>query len=141
MKKHYNPDTIIDLATLTGSIISALGYNAAGLFANNDDLAAALVASGDTTGERLWRMPLWEAYFDDMKSDVADIANLSNKPVGGSITAAKFLEFFIDGHTSWAHLDIAGMALVSSELGTHRTATAYGVRLLTEFLENSASNG
>jgi leucyl aminopeptidase len=136
MKKNYNPDTIIDLATLTGSIIAALGYNAAGLFANNETLATALSAAGDQTGERLWRMPLWEAYFDDMKSDVADIANLSSKPVGGSITAAKFLEFFIDGHTSWAHLDIAGMALVSSELGTHRTATAYGIRLLTTFLEN-----
>ena len=136
MKKHFNPDSIIDLATLTGSVIAALGYNAAGLFTNNDDLAQALIKSGDATGERLWRMPLWEAYFDDMKSDVADIANLSNKPVGGSITAAKFLEFFIDNHTSWAHLDIAGMALVNSELGTHRTATAYGIRLLIDFLEN-----
>ena len=136
MKKHFNPDSIIDLATLTGSVIAALGYNAAGLFTNNDDLAQALIKSGDATGERLWRMPLWEAYFDDMKSDVADIANLSNKPVGGSITAAKFLEFFIDNHTSWAHLDIAGMALVNSELGTHRTATVYGIRLLIDFLEN-----
>lgn len=134
MKKNYNPDAIIDLATLTGNVIAALGYNAAGLFSNNDTLANALLKSGDATGERLWRMPLWEAYFDDMKSDVADIANLSSKPVGGAITAAKFLEFFIDNHTSWAHLDIAGMALANSELGTHRTATAYGIRLLTDFI-------
>lgn len=139
MKQQYNPDAIIDLATLTGNVIAALGYNAAGLFANNDELATALVKAGDTTGERVWRMPMWEAYFEDMKSDVADIANLSSKPVAGAITAAKFLEFFTDNHTCWAHIDIAGMALATTELGTHRTATAYGVRLLTDFLESYAS--
>lgn len=138
MKKHFNPDAMIDLATLTGNVISALGYNAAGLFANNDALAAALLKAGDATGERIWRMPMWEAYFEDMKSDVADIANLSSKPVAGAITAAKFLEFFTDNHTCWAHLDIAGMALATTELGTHRTSTAYGIRLLTDFLEHYA---
>ena len=136
MKKQYNPEVIIDLATLTGNVIAALGMNAAGLFSNNDTLAAALFKSGEATGERIWRMPLWEAYFEDIKSDVADIANLSSKPVGGAITAAKFLEFFIDNHTCWAHLDIAGMALVTTELGMHRTATAYGIRLLLDFIEN-----
>jgi leucyl aminopeptidase len=136
MKTEFNPDVIIDLATLTGNVISALGYNAAGLFANNDALATALAKSGETTGERVWQMPMWDAYFDDMKSDVADIANLSSKPVAGAITAAKFLEFFIDKHTCWAHIDIAGMALSTTELGTHRTATAYGIRLLTDFIEN-----
>ena len=136
IKKNFNPDAIIDLATLTGSVVAALGYNAAGLFSNNDTLANSLIQAGDTTGERLWRMPLWEAYFEDMKSDVADISNLSSKPVAGAITAAKFLEFFIDKHPNWAHLDIAAMAMVTSELGSQRTATAYGVRLLTEFLEN-----
>ena len=135
MKKNYNPDVMIDLATLTGNVVTSLGFNAAGLFSNNDELAAALSKAGDETGERLWRMPIWDAYFDDMKSDVADIANLSSKPVAGAITAAKFLEFFIDNHTSWAHLDIAAMAIVASELGSHRTATAYGVRLLTEFVD------
>jgi leucyl aminopeptidase len=135
MIKNFNPDTIIDLATLTGSIVAALGYNAAGLFTNNDILAGNLSKAGNDTGERLWRMPMWDAYFEDMKSDVADIANLSAKPVGGSITAAKFLEFFTDKHPNWAHLDIAGMALATTELGAHRTATAYGVRLLTAFLE------
>ena len=136
MKKQFNPDVMIDLATLTGNVVTSLGYNAAGLFSNNDELATALAKAGDATGERLWHMPMWEAYFEDMKSDVADIANLSSKPVAGAITAAKFLEFFIDNHTSWAHLDIAAMAIVASELGTHRNATAYGVRLLTEYVDS-----
>jgi leucyl aminopeptidase len=135
MVKNFNPDAMIDLATLTGSIVSALGYNAAGMFTNNDALATNLLKAGMETGEKLWRMPMWDAYFEDMKSDVADVANLSSKPVAGSITAAKFLEFFTDKHQNWAHLDIAGMALSTSELGSHRTATAYGVRLLTSFLE------
>lgn len=134
MKKNFNPDYLIDLATLTGNIIMALGNNAAGLFSNNDDLAAKLAAASEQSGERLWRLPIWEAYLEDMKSDVADIANLGNKPMAGSITAAKFLEQFIDGHTAWAHLDIAGMAMTNNELGQHRLATAYGVRLLTTFL-------
>jgi leucyl aminopeptidase len=139
IKKNFNPDTIIDLATLTGSIVSTLGYNAAGLFSNNDALATALSQAGDATGEKLWRLPLWDIYLEDMKSDVADISNLGNKPMSGAITAAKFLEVFIDGHTNWAHLDIAGTALQSNELGNARNATAYGIRLLTEFLEKSIS--
>lgn len=135
IKKNFNPDSIIDLATLTGSIVATLGYNAAGLFSNDDSLASALNQAGDNTGERVWRLPIWEIYMDDMKSDVADISNLTSKPMAGAITAAKFLEFFIDGHTSWAHLDIAGVALTNNELGNSRVATAYGIRLLTEFLE------
>jgi leucyl aminopeptidase len=136
IKKNFNPDSIIDLATLTGSVITTLGYNAAGLFSNNDALSDALQKAGDSSGERLWRLPIWDAYMEDMKSDVADIANLSSKPMAGAITAAKFLEFFIDGHTSWAHLDIAGMALQANELGNSRVATAYGIRLLNTYLES-----
>jgi leucyl aminopeptidase len=136
IKKNFNPDSIIDLATLTGSVITTLGYNAAGLFSNNDALSEALQKAGDSSGERLWRLPIWDAYMEDMKSDVADISNLSSKPMAGAITAAKFLEFFIDGHTSWAHLDIAGMALQTNELGNARVATAYGIRLLNAYLES-----
>jgi leucyl aminopeptidase len=135
MKKNFKPDTIIDLATLTGSIVSTLGYNAAGLFSNNDALANALTQAGDATGERIWRLPIWDIYMDDMKSDVADISNLSSKPMAGAITAAKFLEYFIDGHTKWAHLDIAGVALATNELGLQRVATGYGIRLLTNYIE------
>ncbi len=138
MIKNFSPDAVVDLATLTGSIVAALGYNAAGMFTNSDDLATNLLKAGNETGEKLWRMPMWDAYFEDMKSDVADIANLGSKPVAGSITAAKFLEFFTDKHPNWAHLDIAGMALATTELGNHRTATAYGVRLLIAFLEQLA---
>ena len=136
LKKNFTPDILIDLATLTGSVVNTFGYNAAGLFCNNDDLALALSQAGDTSGERVWRLPIWDIYMDDMKSDVADISNLTSKPMAGAITAAKFLEMFTDGHTHWAHLDIAGVALVSNELGNSRVATAYGVRLLNEFLEN-----
>lgn len=136
MKKEFKPDCIIDLATLTGNIIAALGNQAAGLFSNNDVLAQKLTDSGNKTGEKLWRMPIWEAYAEDLKSDVADLANYSGKPFAGAISAAKFLEVFVDGHTEWAHLDIAGMALANNELGMQRAATAFGVRLLVDFMKN-----
>lgn len=138
MKKHFNPDIMIDLATLTGSAIRALGFGTAALMSNNDFLVEGLYKAADQTNEKVWRMPLWdEDYKDMMKSDVADIMNLSVAPVAGAITAAKFIEFFTDGHPNWAHLDIAGVAFGSSEYGKMKSATAYGVRLLTEFiLEN-----
>ncbi len=136
MKKNFEPDTIIDLATLTGSVIRTLGYAAAGLFTNNDALNDELIKAGDFTGERLWRLPIWEEYKDDLKSDVADLANFSGKTYAGAISAAKFLEVFIDGHTRWAHLDIAGTAMASNDLGGQRVATAFGVQLLVRFLLN-----
>lgn len=136
MVKHYQPDVLIDLATLTGSCIRTLGYAAGGLFTNNDHLAEQLLNAGQHSGERLWRLPIWEEYGDYMKSDVADIKNFSGKPLAGAITAAKFLEFFIDGHTNWAHLDIAGMAVNDTEFGSQKMATAFGIRLLIQFLES-----
>lgn len=136
IKKNYNPDIIVDLATLTGNCIMALGYAAAALLSNNDDLANELLKNGQETGEKLWRMPLWDDYKDMMKSDIADIKNLSSAPVAGAITAAKFLEVFIDGHSNWAHLDIAGMAFGDSEFSSMKSATAYGVRLLTSWLRS-----
>ncbi len=134
MVKQFAPQYLIDLATLTGSAVATLGYQCAALFSNDDALAQQLIASGEATGERLWRLPLWDAYADDLKSDVADIANLSSRPVAGAITAAKFLEVFTDKHPHWAHLDIAGVALMANEYGTHRNATAFGVRLLLDFM-------
>ena len=136
MKKNFAPETIIDLATLTGSVIRTLGYAAAGLFTNNDSLSDELIKAGDFTGERLWRLPIWEEYKDDLKSDVADLANFSGKTYAGAISAAKFLEVFIDGHTRWAHLDIAGTAMASNDLGGQRVSTAFGVQLLVHFLLN-----
>lgn len=136
MVKNYQPDVMIDLATLTGSIIASLGYAAAGMFTNNEELANQLYQAGQNCGEKVWRMPLWDNYKDDMNSDIADIKNLSGKPVAGAITAAKFLEFFTEKHSSWAHLDIAGMAFSDSEFSNMKSATAYGIRLLVEFIKS-----
>ena len=134
--KHYQPDTLIDLATLTGSVVSTLGYHAAGMFTNNDVLSSQLSAAGDRTGERLWRLPLWDAYKDDIQSDVADVKNFHGKPINGAIAAAKFLEFFTNEHPAWAHLDIAGTAFGDTEFGTQKNATGFGIRLLIDYLHS-----
>lgn len=133
--KHHQPEHIIDLATLTGSCVATLGYFAAGMFTCNDEMAAALTSAGEAVNERVWRLPMWEDYAADMQSDIADIKNLSGKPVAGAITAAKFLEYFTSEHKSWTHLDIAGVAFTDSEYAKMRTATAYGVRLLVRYME------
>jgi len=138
--KEYNPDVLIDMATLTGSIVTSLGPLAAGLFTKNDQLAASLQSAGDVSGERLWRMPMYDEYHDEMQSDIADIKNLSEKPYAGAATAAKFLEYFTGGHTSWAHLDIAGMAFQANGFGKGFCATAYGVRLLIKWLSKELAN-
>ena len=130
--KTYKPDYLIDLATLTGSVIRALGVEAAGLFSNNDALANAFDTAGQDVGEKVWRLPIWDEYMDSMQSDIADIRNLSDKPYAGAITAAKFLEAFIDDHPAWAHLDIAGVAFGPSSLSKSYSASGYGVRLLIE---------
>ena len=140
MRKHFNPEVMIDLATLTGSCVRTLGYQAGGLFSNNDQLASQLTATGEQFGERLWRLPLWEAYQKDIESDVADVRNFSSRPVAGAISAAKFLEAFTDDHPAWAHLDIAGVAFGDSEFTTDKSATAYGVRLLCEFFKNYSAS-
>lgn len=134
MTKNFSPDYLIDLATLTGSCIATLGYTAAGLFTQNEELAAELYQSGRITGEKNWRLPLWDDYKSQMQSDMADIKNLSSLPVAGAITAAKFLEAFTENHTAWAHLDIAGVSFTDSEYLKSRSATAYGVRLLTHWI-------
>jgi leucyl aminopeptidase len=134
--RNYNPDVILDIATLTGSIVGTLGNHAAGLFSNNDDLAQKLITAGESSGEHLWRMPLFEAIKDDLKSDVADLRNFSGLPTTGAISAAKFLEEFIDHHPAWAHLDIAGVAFDKTEMTQLKAATGFGVRLLTEWIAN-----
>jgi leucyl aminopeptidase len=132
--REHAPQVIIDLATLTGSSVRTFGYQAAALFSNDDQLAHHLEQAGRQTGERVWRLPIWEEYGEDMKSDVADIKNFSGRPVAGAITAAKFLEFFTDNHPSWAHLDIAGTAFGDTPYGKGKAATGYGIRLLIQFL-------
>lgn len=137
--RQHQPDVVIDLATLTGAAVRTFGYTAAALFSNDDQLARQIEQAGQKIGERTWRLPLWDDYADDMKSDVADIKNFSGKPVAGAISAAKFLEFFTDAHPSWAHLDIAGVAFGDTPYGKGKTATGYGVRLLVELLQKFVS--
>ncbi|NNF36483.1 MAG: leucyl aminopeptidase family protein [Saprospiraceae bacterium] len=134
--KNDNPDYLIDLATLTGSIVRSLGTEAAGLMSHNDDLVSQIVTAGNKTGEKLWRMPLWEEYGQHMKSDIADIKNLSAKPMAGAITAAKFLEAFVDKHPAWAHMDIAGTAFGAYPTSKAYSGTGYGIDLLTQWLRS-----
>ncbi|WP_160120476.1 leucyl aminopeptidase [Rhodovarius lipocyclicus] len=125
----YDPKWMVDLATLTGAIIIALGHEHAGLFSNDDALAAQVLEAGTTTGEACWRMPLGEAYDKGLKSDIADMKNVGGRP-GGSITAAQFIQRFVQGRP-WVHLDIAGTAWSSKDTATvPKGATAFGVRLL-----------
>ena len=138
--KNYKPETIIDLATLTGSSVATFGNECGALFTNDISLSKNLQNSGDEIGERLWPLPLWETYESDIHSEIADVKNYSGKPVAGAISAAKFLEFFTEKHTSWAHLDIAGVTFVDDEFAKTKHATAFGVHLITNFIEN-LSNG
>jgi len=132
---HFKPDVLMDLATLTGSCIRAIGTYAGGLFSNNDELASDLLAASRRTEERLWQFPMWDDYMKEMQSDVADIKNFSGVPAAGAITAAKFLEFFTNKHPNWAHMDIAGMAIADSEFSSQKGATGFGIRLLVDYLE------
>lgn len=134
--KHFNPDVLIDLATLTGSAVRTFGYVTGAMFTHNDDLADQLYQAGWQCGERLWRLPLWDLYKDDIKSDVADLRNFSGKPTAGAISAAKFLEAFVENHPAWAHLDIAGVAFTDSEVNGGKAASAYGIRLLLTYLRH-----
>ncbi|WP_413450566.1 leucyl aminopeptidase [Georgenia phoenicis] len=124
-------DAIVDIATLTGQCLRALGEEVAGLFANDDDLAAQVSAAAERTDEQVWRLPLVRSYRTELDSEVADIKNIGG-PNGGSIHAALFLEEFVAGRP-WAHLDIAGTAQSSAERSwVNKGPTAFGVRLLIE---------
>nr|WP_294549115.1 leucyl aminopeptidase [uncultured Rhodopila sp.] len=135
-QQKYDPRFIIDLATLTGAIIIGLGHEYAGLFSNDDGLSQRLTAAGLATGERVWRMPLDEAYDKQIKSDIADMKNVGGRP-GGSITAAQFIQRFVNGKP-WAHLDIAGMAWATKDSAViPKGATAFGVRLLDRLVADN----
>ncbi|HLJ65004.1 MAG TPA: leucyl aminopeptidase [Stellaceae bacterium] len=130
----FKPQLMVDLATLTGAVIIALGHEHAGLFSNNDQLAERLMAAGKSVGEPLWRLPLADAYDRLMDSDAADIKNISGGRDAGSITAAQFLQRFVNG-VPWAHLDIAGTAWSKKDSPTvPKGATSFGVRLLDRFV-------
>ena len=135
--ENIKPDQVIDLATLTGAIIVALGTYRAGLFSNDDDLARTLEEAGEATGEELWRMPLGERYSEDIRSDIADMKNVGKKRAAGSTAGAVLLQRFV-GDTPWAHLDIAGTAWAhSDEALIPRGASGFGVRLLDRFVADT----
>ncbi len=133
----FKPSHVIDLATLTGAIIVAIGSYKAGLFSNDDDLADTLIAAGDETGEELWRMPLGERYDKDINSDIADMKNVGLRREAGATAGAVLLQRFV-GDTPWAHLDIAGVAWARSDDAiTPKGASGYGVRLLDNFIASN----
>lgn len=128
-------DLIIDIATLTGGIVVALGYFSAGMFTHNDKYAELLYKSGLSTFEKVWRLPLWNEYTDLIKSDFADMKNTGGR-WGSAITAAKFLENFVEDASKWVHIDIAGPTFPSDRSSyTKKYMTGFGVRLLVDFLK------
>jgi leucyl aminopeptidase len=132
----HAPDVVIDLATLTGACIVALGEKVAGVFTPDDELAKILDNAAQRTGERCWRMPLPDDYMDLLKSELADINNMSSTRWGGAITAALFLKSFV-GETRWAHVDIAGPAYAKKPSAYGPAGgSGFGVRLLCEALQS-----
>ncbi len=130
----YKPDCVVDMATLTGACMVALGHRASGLFGNDEKLIDQIRKAGERTGERCWPMPLWEEYDEDIKSDIADVKNIGPR-WGGAITAAAFLKKHVKG--KWAHVDIAGTAYTNSENGyLKKGGVGLGVRLMIDFVEH-----
>ena len=133
-QKVAKPEIMVDLATLTGAMVVSLGHEMAGIFSNDDDLAAKLIAAGAASSDLLWRQPLGEAYDRLIDSHIADMKNVGPRE-GGSITAAQFLQRYVDDGVKWAHLDIAGMAWSDKPKPTYdKGATGFGVRLLDEYI-------
>jgi leucyl aminopeptidase len=136
VQRNYNPGTIIDLATLTGAILISLGHEWAGLFSNNDELAGQLSKAGEESGDKVWRMPLAEPFDRLIDSPIADMKNVGPRE-GGSITAAHFIQRFIENGTKWAHVDMAGKAWSDKASATYdKGATGFGVRLLDQYVED-----
>jgi len=135
----YKPSVVVDIATLTGACAVALGKHAIGLLGNNERLIGELKAAGEQCGERAWQLPLWEEYYEQIKSDVADVKNTGGRP-GGTITAAAFLSKFV-GDARWAHLDIASTDWSDREQAyIPKGPTGVGARLLIRFLSNRATS-
>mgnify|MGYP000588983667 CR=1 FL=1 len=137
----YKPKAVIDLATLTGAVIVALGHEAAAVVGNNDELATCLQQCGEVTGEKLWPLPMWPEHEKAMESDIADLKNIASPGVGaGTITGGAFLKAFV-GEFPWCHLDIAGTSWSGKDKPyTPKGASGFGVRLLIRFLEQEAKN-
>ena len=134
VQRTFKPTTVIDLATLTGAILISLGHEWAGLFSNNEDLASALLKAGGESGDKLWRMPLAETFDRLIDSPIADMKNVGPRE-GGSITAAQFIQRFIENGVRWAHVDMAGKAWSDKPSSTYdKGATGFGVRLLDQYV-------
>ena len=137
VQREYKPAMLIDLATLTGAMIVSLGNEHGGIFSNNDKVAGDLLEAGLRTGDKLWRMPLGPAYDKLLDSPIADMKNIGGR-WAGSITAAQFLQRFVENDLPWAHLDIAGMVWADKPGATwDKGATGYGVRLLDDFIRTT----
>lgn len=135
-QERFKPEVVIDLATLTGAMVISLGHEHAGVFSNDDELANQLTSAGLATGDRLWRFPLGEAYDKLIESPIADMKNVGPRDAG-SITAAQFIQRFVQPGVKWAHLDIAGMVWAAKAGALwDRGATGYGVRLLDRYVED-----
>jgi leucyl aminopeptidase len=130
-------ERVIDMATLTGAVVVALGSTYAAVISNDDELAGEITAAGEESGELVWRLPLHPEYKEMMKGTVADLSNLGTKREAGTITAASFLEEFVDG-TPWAHIDIAGTAWDVNRPYTGKGGSGYGVRLLVQLVRDLA---
>ena len=136
VQRNFKPKTIIDLATLTGAILVSLGHEWAGLFSNDEDLAAKLQHAADESCDKLWRMPLAEPFDRLIDSPIADMKNVGPRE-GGSITAAQFIQRFVDEGVKWAHIDMAGKAWSDKPGSTYeKGATGFGVRLLDQYVED-----
>jgi len=132
----FNPDVVIDFATLTGSCVVALGQEAAGLMGNDRELLDTLVKLGEEVGERVWQLPLYDEYLSYIKSEWADMKNAGAR-WGGAVTAGMFLKQFVPEKVSWAHMDVAGVAFSQKERsGTPVGASGFGVILTLTYLEN-----
>lgn len=136
-QQNYQPKVLLDLATLTGGVVTALGDVRAGLFCNNEALADALFASGERTGERLWRLPMDDEYAELIKGDDSDLRNSSKSRGAHPIQGAIFLKQFVADDVPWAHLDVAGVADTEQEKAyTGKGSTGFGIRLILDYLEN-----
>jgi len=131
VQRKHKPKMMIDLATLTGAMLVALGHEFCGTFVNNDDLWTKLEAASKSSGEQLWRMPLGEAFTKEMRGTISDYKNLGNSRNAGASTAAAFLEFFVENNLPWAHMDIAGMTMGGSPKGPR---VSFGVKVLNQLV-------
>jgi leucyl aminopeptidase len=140
VSKHHKPDYMVDLATLTGAVIIALGHEAAGVMTKSQVMREAINIASDKSDDRIWELPLWDEYGEDLKSDIADLKNITGGGKGGgTVSAAMFLSKFVDEKIEWAHIDIAGAAWRKKSSGTQTSGpTGYGVRLLVDLAETLA---